>query len=406
MKLKDIIKILKENGVTDKVVNIPRGVDHLWKLARKDIAGSAFVVNHPKYLSPLQKPSSDDPNIVERFQPIIAGSELGNGWSEVNDPIDQFERFNEQQKMRDAGDTEAQWLDIDYVEMLEYGMPPTFGYGHSERLFWFLEDVPARDGVPFPQLKFELEDSTKKIYGIKEKPKRDKEHGIKSGGSFSVDPQLKKDFPGIFYAYTVINGVNIKKSNNDLNKLKDQVTRNFKGYKLEDIDQIKPIIEYRALFKATGTDLHSKRPSPDALLRRVVQGKGLYNVNTAVDAYNVAVLETHVGLGGFNYDKVEEPVTLRYSKKGEKMKLLGDDEATILREKQIVYSDSKKPITLDLNYRDIDETKITIDTKNIILFADGTPGLAQDTVVEALKKGVEYIRQFCGGNIGEIVIVK
>jgi lysyl-tRNA synthetase class 2 len=108
----------------------------------------------------------DFPHITERFQPIIAGSELGNGWSELNDPLDQFERFKEQQAMRDAGDAEAQMLDVDYVEMLEYGMPPTFGYGHSERVFWFLEDVTAREGVPFPQLKYELDDLNKEIYGL------------------------------------------------------------------------------------------------------------------------------------------------------------------------------------------------------------------------------------------------
>ncbi len=118
--------------------NIPRLADILWKSIRKEIAGPAFLINHPKYLSPLQKPSTRDPRIVERFQPIIAGSELGNGWSELNDPIDQYHRFLEQQKLRDAGDEEAQMMDIDYVEMLEYGMPPTFGYGHSERNFWFL----------------------------------------------------------------------------------------------------------------------------------------------------------------------------------------------------------------------------------------------------------------------------
>jgi lysyl-tRNA synthetase class 2 len=124
------------------------------------------LVNHPKYLSPLQKPKKDNPKIVERLQPIIAGSELGNGWSEVNDPIDQYKRFSEQQKMREAGDKEAQWLDIDYVEMLEYGMPPAFGYGHSERVFWYLEDVPAREGVPFPQMKFKISKMTKRIYGL------------------------------------------------------------------------------------------------------------------------------------------------------------------------------------------------------------------------------------------------
>ena len=168
ISLKELEGLLEKYKIEkDFALNIPRGVDNLWKRVRKDIAGPAFLINHPKYLSPLQKPSIENPNIVERFQPIIAGSELGNGWSELNDPIDQFNRFNEQQKLRDQGDDEAQMMDVDFVEMLEYGMPPTFGYGHSERLFWFLEDVSAREGVPFPQLRHELEESTKQIYNIK-----------------------------------------------------------------------------------------------------------------------------------------------------------------------------------------------------------------------------------------------
>jgi len=97
----------------------------------------------------------------------MAGSELGNGFAELNDPIDQFERFKEQQEKRDSGDTEAQFMDVDFVEMLEYGMPPTCGYGHSERVFWFLEDVPAREGVPFTQLRYEVDGINKEIYGLK-----------------------------------------------------------------------------------------------------------------------------------------------------------------------------------------------------------------------------------------------
>jgi lysyl-tRNA synthetase class 2 len=146
--------------------NLHRGIDNLWKHVRKDISGPAFLINHPKYLSPLSKSKFEDERVVERFQPIIAGSELGNGWSEINDPQDQLERFKEQQALREAGDEEAQWLDIDYVEMLEYGMPPTVGWGHSERMFWFLEDISAREGVPFPQLRHELDETTKEIYGL------------------------------------------------------------------------------------------------------------------------------------------------------------------------------------------------------------------------------------------------
>lgn len=166
VEIEQLTPLLDEHGIDydPKAINVPRAVDSLWKHVRKTIVGPAFLINHPKYLSPLQKASLENPQMVERFQPIIAGSELGNGWSEVNDAIDQYERFVEQQEMRDSGDDEAQWLDIDYVEMLEYGMAPNFGYGHSERVFWFLENVTAREGVPFPQLKFHISEDTKKIY--------------------------------------------------------------------------------------------------------------------------------------------------------------------------------------------------------------------------------------------------
>jgi lysyl-tRNA synthetase class 2 len=163
--LEEIREVLKKEKLPESDgANIQRAVDSLWKKIRKTVAGPAFLINHPKYISPLSKAKAEERHIAERFQPIIAGSELGNGWSENNSPIDQLEDFMVQQKLRDAGDAEAQWLDIDYVEMLEYGMPPTFGWGHSERVFWFLEDVTAREGVPFPQLKFELDESTREIY--------------------------------------------------------------------------------------------------------------------------------------------------------------------------------------------------------------------------------------------------
>ena len=156
---------LKEHSLeVEKTDSIPRGIDKLWKNIRKSVAGPVWLVNTPKFISPLSKANPDNPQSVERFQPIIAGSELGNGFSELNDPIDQLNRFVEQQRMRDAGDDEAMMLDIDYVEMLEYGMPPACGWGWSERVFWIFEGVTAREGVPFPQLRHEIDEVTKAIY--------------------------------------------------------------------------------------------------------------------------------------------------------------------------------------------------------------------------------------------------
>jgi lysyl-tRNA synthetase, class II len=94
-----------------------------------------------------------NPGLVERFQVILAGSEMGKGFSELNDPMDQMERFMDQAKLREAGDEEAQMTDNEFVEALEHGMPPTFGFGFAERLFSFLMDKPVRDCQIFPLLK-------------------------------------------------------------------------------------------------------------------------------------------------------------------------------------------------------------------------------------------------------------
>ena len=163
--IEEVSAKLKENNLeVEKTDSIPRGIDKLWKNIRKDVAGPVWLVNTPKFISPLSKSDPNNPQVVERFQPVIAGSELGNGFSELNDPIDQLNRFVEQQQMRDDGDNEAMMLDIDYVEMLEYGMPPACGWGYSERVFWIFEGVTAREGVPFPQLKHEISEITKDIY--------------------------------------------------------------------------------------------------------------------------------------------------------------------------------------------------------------------------------------------------
>ncbi len=133
--------------------NDARAIDTLWKYCRKKLSGPGFLVNVPKKMSPLAKSDATNPLIVERFQPIIAGSEVGNGYSELNDPLDQRARFEEQQAMRDAGDPEAQMADWEYVEALEHGMPPTCGFGVSERLFSFLAGKPIREAQIFPLMR-------------------------------------------------------------------------------------------------------------------------------------------------------------------------------------------------------------------------------------------------------------
>ena len=146
-----IIRAATQAGGGD-IPNKERAVDHLWKQVRKTIAGPAFLTGVPVYLEPLAK-RAEGGTTVQRIQVLIAGSEVGKGYSELNDPQDQRARFEEQQKLRDAGDEEAQRLDEDYIRAMEYGMPPAFGFGVSERLFAFLENKPAHEAQLFPLLR-------------------------------------------------------------------------------------------------------------------------------------------------------------------------------------------------------------------------------------------------------------
>lgn len=147
----------------DFAPNLEKGrlMDLLWKVCRKKIAGPAFLTGQPVEVSPLAKRNPSDPRKVEQFQIILAGTEMGNGYSELNDPFDQEERFKEQRRMKEAGDSEAQEHDESFVEALKYGMPPTCGFGVSERLFSLFENKPIRECVIFPLMRPSTDTSKK-----------------------------------------------------------------------------------------------------------------------------------------------------------------------------------------------------------------------------------------------------
>ncbi len=132
-----------------------RLIDVIFKKVRTHIKADrpVFLINQPIELEPLAKRDPKNPKIVQRLQIVAYGTELGKGFGELNDPIDQRSRFEDQAKLREAGDNEAQMLDEDYVEAMEYGMPPAAGFGLSERLFAVLSDRSVRETVIFPPMK-------------------------------------------------------------------------------------------------------------------------------------------------------------------------------------------------------------------------------------------------------------
>lgn len=153
----ELFKIAQNLGLAPKrFLGKGRLLDLIYKkTVRPAILGPAFLTGLPVELSPLAKRDAKNLSVTQRLLVFAGGTELGNGFSELNDPLDQKKRFEEQQRLRKAGDEEAQMYDRDFVEALEYGMPPTAGFGMSERFFAFLMNKPMRECVLFPLMRRE-----------------------------------------------------------------------------------------------------------------------------------------------------------------------------------------------------------------------------------------------------------
>lgn len=147
--------IRKYSGKNLKDLNVEEIDEVFKKTARPNLINPTFVTRYPKSISPLAKSCQDNPEFTERFQLIIAGTELVNGFSELNDPEDQRKRMEEQEKMHRAGNLEASRLDEDFLEALEYGMPPAAGLGIGiDRLAALLTDTHSvKDIIIFPTLR-------------------------------------------------------------------------------------------------------------------------------------------------------------------------------------------------------------------------------------------------------------
>jgi lysyl-tRNA synthetase class 2 len=150
-------RLAKEVGVPKaETLTHAKLIDKVFDLLVEDeLWGPCFVIDFPKLLSPLAKTHREDPDLVERFELFVAGKEIANAYTELNDPVEQKERFLDQLKEKEMGDEEAMSMDEDFIKALEYGMPPTAGEGIGiDRLVMLLADVDSiREVILFPALR-------------------------------------------------------------------------------------------------------------------------------------------------------------------------------------------------------------------------------------------------------------
>lgn len=214
-----------------------------------------------------------------------------------------------------------------------------------------------------------------------------------------IDKTLKEAIPSITVGIALIKGVRIQKTHPELEAQKDAFLKTLSGLTTEQLGTYPELISYRKLYKSMGVDWHSRRPSPEALLRRIAVGKSLYSVNTCVDAYNLVVMKHRISVGAFDADNVSFPTILRYAGEGDEILLLGDTEPTKYTAKEIAYYDQKGGYNIDFNYRDAQRTMVTEATKNVWINVDGVYDITPEQVKVSLHESVEMIMNYCGGTL-------
>ena len=168
MSYEEACAIAKEHGIeVEKKHNSVGHIINLFfeKYVEETLIQPTYLYGHPVSISPLAKKNADDPRFADRYELFINGKEYANAFSELNDPIDQRERFENQLKLRDLGDDEANEMDVDYVEALEYGLPPTGGVGMGiDRLVMLLTNQDTiREVLLFPHMKLTGESKGAKL---------------------------------------------------------------------------------------------------------------------------------------------------------------------------------------------------------------------------------------------------
>jgi lysyl-tRNA synthetase class 1 len=216
---------------------------------------------------------------------------------------------------------------------------------------------------------------------------------------FSIDSNVTTTYPTISVGVAIIKGVQIKKTDENLEKEKNAILASLSGLTTEQLGQYPEILAYRKLYKAMNIDWHSRRPSPEALLRRIALNKGLYTVNTCVDAYNLVVLKNRISVGAFDLDTIKFPTILRFPKPSESILLLGDDQPTEYKPAELAYFDQDGGFNIDFNYRDSQRTAVKETTTNLYINVDGIYDIPPTMVERVLRETCEIITKYCGGTV-------
>ncbi|MEM4164315.1 MAG: phenylalanine--tRNA ligase beta subunit-related protein [Nitrososphaerales archaeon] len=213
-----------------------------------------------------------------------------------------------------------------------------------------------------------------------------------------IDREVSDKFPDLDVLVRCVRGVVVKPFDEELEKFKSEVCSEVRGkYTLESVKNVAIFRAYRDFFWRLNIDPTKNRPASEALIRRILAGKGLPTINTLVDAYNLASVVSEVALAAFDTDKLQsKEIVMRLAKKGETFHGIGMKEPIKLEGGEVVLDDANNLMAI-YPYRDAERSKVTESTKNVALVACGAPNISRDRLLQAADTAVNYVIRFCGG---------
>jgi len=216
-------------------------------------------------------------------------------------------------------------------------------------------------------------------------------------------PKVSEKLPELSICIGIINNVHVEKETVQIQKLKKVVYEEVRAkYNIETLKDNPTVRAYRDFYWKLDIDPTKTRPSGEALLRRVLHGKDLPRISTVVDAYNLASTKTIIPISGFDKDKLNPPFQIRFAKNGEAFTGIGMNKPITLTDKMLVLADEKQILCI-YPYRDSDHTKITGQTRNVLIVGYVAPGIIEEQLKDAVETTLSYIRLVSGG---ETEIVK
>ena len=215
--------------------------------------------------------------------------------------------------------------------------------------------------------------------------------------NLKIDDSLEADFPGLQARLREINGVTVRKTSTELEALKQSIVVEIRSkHTLQTVKDAPNLRAYRDFFWRVGIDPTKIRPAAEALIRRILADKPIPNINTLVDAYNLASIKTEIALAAFDLRHLVGHLTMRKARAGESFLGIGMGQAMQLKGDEIVVADEEKLIAV-YPYRDADSSKVTESTRNLMLMTCGCPGIDETLLSRAEQVALELILRFCNG---------